>query len=307
MPPMLVILGPTASGKSALAHALAKAVGGEILAVDSMTVYRGMNLGTAKPSLEERAEVRYHGIDLINPDEDFTVARWVEMAEATVTDAQGRNVPLILCGGTPLYSQSFFFGLFEGPPADMTYRDTLRDVPSIDLRNRLADIDGTAAGRIHTNDRRRLIRALEVHHVTGRIITEQQTQWDAPPRYDTFRFGLQWDRPELNRRINARTKEMLAAGWLEEVEGLLERYGDFSPTAREAAGYRLLSEVVRGRVKLDDAFEQIKIKTRQLAKRQMTWFRRFEAVEWLPGDAPLAENLAAVLKKWPGAELSIEK
>ena len=296
MPPLLVILGPTASGKSTLAHAVALRIGGEILAVDSMTVYRGMDLGTAKPTQVERGEVRYHGLDLVNPDEDFTVARWVDLAERTVADASERGVPLVLCGGTPLYYQSLFHGLFDGPPADAEFRRSLEPLSGDELRSRLAGVDPVAAERLHANDRRRLVRALEVHHATGRPISDQQTQWDAGPRYESTRVGLRWDRPELNGRINARAKAMIAAGWPEEVRSLLDRYGEFSPTAREAAGYRLLTDHLRGRLSLDDATEQIKIKTRQLAKRQMTWFRRFESVTWLAGDAPLDENVAAVLR-----------
>ena len=298
MSPLRVILGPTASGKSALAHAVARQVGGEILAVDSMTVYRGMDLGTAKPTPAERAEVRYHGLDLVDPNEPFTVARWLEIAETTIADAAAQNVPLILCGGTPLYYQSLFHGLFDGPPADAAFRQSLEPLTGDELRAKLAQVDPAAAERLHANDRRRLVRALEVHRVTGRSISEQQTQWDDAPRYKSIRFGLRWDRPDLNRRINLRTKQMLAAGWLEEVRALLDRYGELSPTARDAAGYRLLADVIRGKLSPDDAAEQIKIKTRQLAKRQMTWFRRFQQIAWLPGDAPLDENVAAVRRSW---------
>ena len=272
-------------------------IGGEILAVDSMTVYRGMDLGTAKPTPAERAEVRYHGLDLVRPNESFTVARWLEAAEATIADAAARGVPLILCGGTPLYYQSLFHGLFDGPPADMAFRRSLDPLSGDELRARLATVDAITAERLHANDRRRLVRALEVHRATGRPISEQQTQWSNGPRYKSVRFGLAWDRPTLNRRINLRAKQTVAEGWPEEVRGLLEQYGDFSDTARDAAGYRLLADVARGRLSLDDATEQIKIKTRQLAKRQVTWFRRFEAVTWLPGEAPLDENIAVVRRR----------
>ena len=296
MPPLCVILGPTASGKSALAHAVAREVGGEVLAVDSMTVYRGMDLGTAKPTPAERAEVVYHGLDLVDPNESFTVARWLEAAEAIIADAAARGVPLILCGGTPLYYQSLFHGLFDGPPADAAFRQSLDPLTGDQLRAKLAQVDPATAERLHANNRRRLVRALEVHHATGRPISAQQTQWDARPRFESMRFGLRRDRPDLNRRINARTKQMIAAGWLAEVRGLLDRYGELSDTARDAAGYRLLIDVIRGRLSPDDAAEQIKIKTRQLAKRQMTWFRRFEGVTWLPGGEALQDNVEAVLR-----------
>ena len=297
--PLLVILGPTGSGKSALAHEVAKCVGGEILAVDSMTVYRGMDIGTAKPTPAERAEVVYHGLDLVDPNEFFTVARWVELTEGLIVEARERGVPLLLCGGTPLYYQSLFFGLFDGPAADPALRERLAGMTVEQLHSRLAEVDREAAARIHVNDRRRLTRAIEVFELTGEPISRQQTQWDEGPRFESVRFGLHWPRPDLNRRINARAKQMFAQGWLEEVRSLLDEYGGFSPTAAEAAGYRLLADVVQGRMKLEDAFEQIKIKTRQLAKRQMTWFRRFEGVQWLPGDALLGQNADTVLQTFP--------
>ena len=315
--PLCVILGPTASGKSALAHAVARAAGAQVLSVDSMTVYRGMNIGTAKPSTVERSEVPYHGLDLAEPTETFTVAQWLDMAERVIarghegTEARrhegaeaGRvqqRAPgnTVLVGGTPLYFQALFHGMFEGPPADSQFREELAALSTAELHARLVEVDPDAAARIHVNDRKRLTRALEVHQATGRPISALQTQWESPvPRYASVRFGLAWPREELNRRINARVRQMIAAGWLEEVRALLGRHGGFSPTAAEAAGYSLLADVVRGQATQDDAIEQIKIKTRQLAKRQMTWFRRFEDVHWLPGDVPLEQNVSAVLSAW---------
>ena len=295
MPPVCVILGPTASGKSALAHAVAKAAGAVVLAVDSMTVYRGMDIGTAKPTAAERAEVEYRGLDVADPDGTFSVADWLAVADTVF--AEGR--PVVAAGGTPLYYQSLFRGMFEGPPADDDFRRELAGWEERELQRKLTEVDPEAAARIHRNDRKRLTRALEVRHLTGDTITSLQQQWaSGPDRVASVRFGLSWPREELNRRINARAKAMVAAGWLDEVRGLLDRYGELSPSAREAAGYRYLGDVVRGRMKLDDALEQIKIKTRQLAKRQMTWFRRFENVAWLPGDAPVEENARRVLEAW---------
>jgi tRNA dimethylallyltransferase len=289
-------MGPTASGKSALAHAVAVVTGAEILSADSMSVYRGMDIGTAKPSAAERGEVPYHGLDLVNPDETFTVARWLELADAVIAET---TAPLVLVGGTPLYFQALFQGLFEGPPAEPAFRLELAGIEPAELYRQLKAIDPAAAARIHPNDRKRLTRALEVFKATGRTISEQQSQWESPtPRYPSVRFALAWPREELNRRINARTRQMLAAGWLDETRQLLATYGRFSVTAAEAAGYALLSQVARGELELEEAAEQIKIRTRQLAKRQMTWFRRFRDVRWLAGDASLEENVAAVLRAW---------
>ncbi len=293
MPPIIVIFGATASGKSALAHAVAKRLDGVVLAVDSMTVYRGMNIGTAKPSADERAEVPYEAIDLVEPTASFTVAEWLAHAD-TVIARETR--PIIACGGTPMYHKALARGLFEGPPADDAIRAELEALSTRELQHRLGEVDPVAAARLHVNDRKRLTRALEVHRLTGRPLSELQQQWEGgDDRYPTRRFGLRWDRPDLNRRINARTRQMLDAGWIDEVESLLSRHGTLSPTAGEATGYRLLRRVIRGEMKLDDAVEQIKIATRQLAKRQLTWFRRFENTTWLPGDGDFESNVTRVL------------
>lgn len=287
-PPLYAIIGPTASGKSALAMALARRLGGEILSVDSMQVYRDMDVGTAKPSPAEQREVRHHLIDLVDPSEPFTAARFVELADAVIADARSRNVPLIAVGGTPLYFKVLFEGMFEGPGADETMRARLRALSNEDLHRRLAQADPAAAARIHVNDTRRLVRALEVLELTGKPISSLQTEWASPTaRHDARWIGLAWDREVLNRRINARVKAMLAAGWIEEVRALLAQHGTLSKTAAEATGYAELIAHVQGEMSLDDAAEQIKIATRQLARRQMKWFKRFPDVHWLPGDIGL--------------------
>ena len=296
---MLVILGPTASGKSAVAMAVARQVGAELLSADSMQVYREMDVGTAKPSAAERAEVRHHLIDVVGPDEPFAVARFVNLADAAISDARTRGVPLVVTGGTPLYYKALFEGLFGGPGADEAVRERLRACASEELHLRLAEVDPLAAGRIHPNDAKRLVRALEVYELTGRPISSFQTDWADPMhRHEAVWVGLAWDKESLNRRINARTREMIAAGWFEEVQGLLARYGTLSHTAAEATGYRELIAHLRGGGSLDDAVEQIRIATRQLARRQMKWFRRFPKVNWLPGDQPVADLAARAVELW---------
>lgn len=289
---IIAIIGPTASGKSALALSLAEKTGGEILSVDSMQVYRGMDIGTAKPTLEEQRAVRHHLIDLVDPTEIFTVARFVELADEVIADAKRRDVPLIAVGGTPLYYKALFQGMFEGPGADDAIRERLRATPSEKLHKRLTEVDPVAAARIHSNDHRRLIRALEVYELTGKPISSFQTEWDSPTvRHDATWIGLSWEKDALNQRINARTKAMMTAGWLEETRALLARFGQLSKTAAEATGYQELIEHLEGRMPLDEAVEQIKISTRQLARRQMKWLRRFPNVRWLKGDRA-AEGLA---------------
>jgi tRNA dimethylallyltransferase len=264
-----------------------------------MQVYRRMDVGTAKPSAAERAEVRHHLMDVVEPSEPFTVARFVEQADGVIADARSRRVPVIATGGTPLYYKALFEGLFEGPGADEAVRARLGAVPNEELARRLREVDPEAAARIHVNDHKRLVRALEVHELTGRPISSYQTHWTSPqPRHETVWVGLDWDREALNRRINARVKGMLSAGWLEETRRLLDTYGSLSHTAAEATGYRELIAHLQGKQSLDEAAEQIKIATRQLARRQMKWFRRFPGVHWITGDQPVETAADEVTRLW---------
>ena len=276
-----------------MADQVARQLGGEILSVDSMQVYREMNIGTAKPTPAEQQAVKHHLLDLVAPDELFTVARFVELADAVIASS---DRPLIATGGTPLYYKALFEGLFDGPTADAAIRERLGALPSQDLHDRLTKVDPAAAARIHANDSRRVIRALEVFELTGKPISSFQTDWAQPARrHDSVFFGLLWDKDQVNRRINARVKAMITAGWVEETRALLERYGQLSMTAAEATGYRELIDHLQGRTSLADAIEQIKISTRQLARRQMKWFRRFTNVKWLPGDRAIEENVSEIV------------
>lgn len=287
---LVVILGPTASGKTALSIEVARRLGGEILSVDSMQVYRSMDIGTAKPSVQERQGIVHHLIDVADPDQTYAVAAFVDTADAVIADAAKRKVPLIATGGTPLYYKSLFEGLFDGPAADAALRERLNAEPLEILHARLAAIDPAAAVRIHLNDRKRIIRALEVYELTGKPITSFQTEWaEGKTRHEAIWFGLDWDREVLNRRINQRAKNMLDQGWLEETKTLLNRYATLSMTAGEATGYHELIQHLQGKLTLDEAIEQIKIGTRQLGRRQMKWFRRFKNVRWLKGDRPTLE------------------
>jgi len=262
-----------------------------------MQVYRGMDIGTAKPSAAERAAVPHHLLDLVPPDETFTVARFVELADRVIASAAERRVPLIATGGTPMYYKALFDGLFDGPGADPAVRTRLGGIPNEVLARQLSEVDPAAAARIHVNDQKRLIRALEVYELTGQPISSFQTEWSDPkPRHRALWFGLQWEREALNRRINSRAKSMLASGWLEEARRLRADYGFLSMTAAEATGYGHLMKHLAGHWGLEESLEQIKIDTRQLARRQMKWFRRFPRVHWLAGDLSIEENTEAVLR-----------
>jgi tRNA dimethylallyltransferase len=295
--PMLAIIGPTASGKSALAMAVARKCAGEILSIDSMQIYKGMDIGTAKPTESERREIRHHLIDVARPDELFSAARFVELADAVV---EQRKCPLVATGGTPMYFKALFEGLFEGPGADESLRNRLKALSGAELHERLKQVDAAAAERIHTGDSKRLVRALEVFELTGKPISVLQKQWesDQSTRIPAVWVGLMWERDELNRRINARVKEMIAAGWVEEVRALLAKYPELSKTAAEATGYAELIEFAKGQIGLDEAVEQIKIATRQLARRQMKWFRRFRNVQWLDGREPVERNAEQAIRLW---------
>jgi len=251
----------------------------------------------AKPTEKDQREIKHHLIDVASPDEIFSAARLVQLADAVIAQT---NSPLIATGGTPMYFKALFEGLFEGPAADESVRTRLRQLSGSELHERLRQVDATAAERIHVADDRRLVRALEVYELTGTPISVLQKQWESnqPARIAAVWIGLMWERDALNREINARVREMISGGWLEEVRTLLKKYPDLSKTAAEATGYSELIEHVRGRTSLDDAIEQIKIATRQLARRQMKWFRRFPNVHWLNGQDPLDRNADEALRLW---------
>lgn len=290
---VIVILGVTAAGKGTLARALAAALGGEIVSLDSMKIYRGMDIGTAKPPPEVRAGLPHHLIDVADPWEEFSVARFVELADEAVTQIHARGRPAVAVGGTMLYFKCWYAGLFAGPPADTAFRLRIRErarQEGLDaLHAELARVDPEAAGRIHRNDLRRIERALEVHALTGEPISTLQRQWAQPgPRRTDWRWtllGLRRSREDANRRINLRVKRMLAAGLVDEVRRLWEDPRGLSPQARQAVGYYELIEHFEGRCDLDTACERIKIDTRRLAKQQRTWLKTLTEVRWLDAEA----------------------
>ena len=281
VPRFPVIIGPTAGGKSELAVEVAMLLGGppaaEVVTADAFQVYRGMDIGTAKPAHEERRGIAHHLIDIVEPTQKFTVSDWLGAAERAVADINaGGRVPVVV-GGTHLYIKAFLEGLFEGPDPDPGLRESLRAMGLPALRVELERVDPAAALRIHPNDERRTIRALEVFRQTGRPISEHQRQWDAGGgREDCVLVGLEWPVEALNRRINARVKGMMERGLLEEVRGLWSA-GRLGPQAREALGYKQLVEHLEGRAPLEEAVEQIKIETRRFAKNQRTWLRRLRS------------------------------
>lgn len=301
--PLWVVAGPTASGKSALAVALAERVGGEILSMDSMTVYRRMDVGTAKPTADERARAPHHLVDLVEPDQDFDTARWCSAAAAAVEDVRARGRVPIFVGGTSLYLMAFFKGLMQGPAADPELRAQLeheeRERPGA-LHERLSTLDPVAAARIHRNDERRLVRALEVVQRTGRPISEQHEHFDRESWARPCRIAaLSWPRETLHERVKARTEAMLDQGLLAEVEAIETTCG-FSRTAGAAIGYAECRDFLRGRYKdRTELRNRIRRNTHQLIRRQTTWLRRLLEVRWIPGGSDVDALHSALVDDRP--------
>lgn len=286
MAKLLVICGPTASGKTALAVALAKATGGEVVSADSMQIYRRMDIGTAKPTAEEMDGVPHHMLDVADPGEDYSVARYVADATACVEDILSRGKLPIVAGGTGLYIDNLLagreFAAFTG-----AWRQKLQDRAQREgievLYRELEQVDPQRAAKLHLADEKRIIRALEVWHETGETITEHDRRTAAlPPRYEAVRIGLTFaERADMWDRIDRRVDQMMAAGLVEEVEGLLSSGVPESCTAMQAIGYKEMVAALREGRAVSEAAEEIKLRSRQYAKRQLTWFRREPSVKWI--------------------------
>jgi tRNA dimethylallyltransferase len=288
---MILILGVTASGKGRLAFDLARLMGAEIISIDSMKVYRRMDIGTAKPPRQARQRVRYHLIDIVEPSDSFSVGAFMEAASDAAEQIKSRGRKIVAVGGTALYIKSLLYGLFEGPGTDEQIRAELRSRAETEgltqLHRKLTKIDPAAAERINPNDARRIIRALEVYQLTGKPISSFQKQWQQRQvKHDWTIIGLRREKADASRRINRRVKKMISAGLVDEVKSLLAEEKPLSKQARSAIGYAEIIEHLNGQMSLEDAVEVIKINTRRLAKGQRTWFKTFRDVHWLD----IAEN-----------------
>lgn len=296
------LTGATAVGKTRVGIALAERLGAEVLSLDSMAVYRGMDIGTAKPGPADRRRVPHHMIDLVDPDHEFSVAEYMAAARAAAEEVLARGREALFVGGTPLYLKCLLRGLFEGPPADWRLRREIEEeaatLPAGVLHHRLAQVDPLAAAQIHPNDTRRLVRALEVYRQTGEPISHQQMEFEEGRAAEECRvFVLQRPRPEQHQRIEARVEAMIAAGLVDEVRGLTSAGKTLGLTASQAVGYREVLEHLRGEVDHPTMVEQIKSRTRRFAKRQGTWFRslsecRFVEIEGEVDGEEAAERIA---------------
>ncbi len=308
VPKIVFITGCTASGKSAIGQKLAERFDAEILSVDSMKVYREMDIGTAKPSQAVRSKIPYHLIDVVDPSEAFSAGRFVEQAEEAIKQIHSRGKLTIGVGGTVLYLKSLTEGLFEGPSADKKIRERLnyeaQQLGTEKLYKKLKLIDPITAERLHRNDLKRIIRALEVYELTAKPISSFQSQFGQLHNdYDMLFLGLRYQREHLNRRINKRVKKMIEAGLIEEVRALYHRSPPLSPQARDAVGYAELINHFAGQWDIETAIEKIKINTRRLAKHQRTWFKRMQHIRWFdvePDVDPLAliDDFVQAIEIW---------
>ena len=284
---IICIAGPTASGKTALAVELAKELNGEVVSCDSMQVYRRMDIGIAKPTKEEMQGIVHHMIDVAEPDEDFSVSRYCEMASPIVDDILARGKTAIIAGGTGLYMDSLIRGNAFAPFPATGVRERLEEQADAEgmqaMLRRLQSVDPDSAARLHLSDRKRILRALEVWLETGETITEHNRKTQAiPPRYTPLWLGLDFaDRAELYHRIDTRVDAMLEMGLMEEIRELLASGIPPKCTAMQAIGYKEFVNALNGEETVEKAAEEVKKSSRHYAKRQLTWFRRNPAIHWL--------------------------
>jgi len=284
----IYLTGPTAVGKTALGVALARKLDAEVVALDSMTLYRRMDIGTAKPSVEERGGVPHHLIDVLEPSESSNVADYRRWAGDVLDQIEARGRRALFVGGTALYLKALIRGLFEGPKGDPELRAALereaeRDGP-LAVHDRLRAIDPESANRLHPNDLRRVIRALEVVETSGRTLSDLQVEHDQPAPPSVAVFALERPRDVVRERIDRRVEQMFAQGLVEEVRGLIAEVPPIGPVAAQGVGYKEVIDLLDGRVDQATAIERTRARTRQFAKRQATWFRGLVEVKPFPLD-----------------------
>ena len=280
---LICIAGPTASGKTALSIALAKELDAEIVSCDSMQVYRRMDIGTAKPSLEEREGIVHHMLDVAEPWEDFSVSRYCKMASPIVDDILCRGKCAIIVGGTGLYMDNLIKGTEFAPFPSTGVRQKLESMPIEETFARLSAIDPQTSSRLHLSDKKRIIRALEIYLETGETMTEHDLRTQAiPPKYTPLWFALEdEDRADLYARIDRRVDTMLEMGLLDEIRALLSSGISPKATALQAIGYKEFVGALEGSCSIEEAADQVRQSSRRYAKRQLTWFRRNKAIHWL--------------------------
>ena len=301
-PKVIVIVGPTASGKTALSIELAKQIKGEIVSCDSMQIYKDMNIGSAKPSLEEMQGIKHYMIDIVEPDKRFSVAEYKKQAEQAIEEILSKGKMPIVIGGTGLYADSLIYGI-EYPEIefDKNYRNELENIANskeglLNLYEKAKEIDSKAIEKISPNDKKRILRILEIYHSTGKTKTELEAESRKNEvKYDYRVFVINMDRQILYNRINKRVEIMIENGLIEEVKNLLDKYKEF-PTAMQGLGYKEVVEYLNGYLTKDEMIEKIKQETRRYAKRQLTWFRKNKNTIWIDGLNDLQSNINIILE-----------
>lgn len=303
MEKVIVICGPTASGKTSLSIELAKKLDGEIVSADSMQIYQEMNIGTAKPTIEERQGIPHYVLDFVSPEERYSVADYKKEAKKAIRQIiQKGKVPIVV-GGTGLYIDSLIYEIeYPNIEFDETYRKQLEEQVKKEglekLYERAKKIDPLAIQKISKNDEKRILRILEIYQATGKTKTEQEIESRKNPvEYDYQVYALKWDREILYQRINQRVDLMLEQGLLEEVKKIAEKYKKF-PTAMQGLGYKEVVQFFKGEMTKEEMVEKLKMETRRYAKRQMTWFRKNKQTIWLEGQAQIEDKVKQIVNDY---------
>ena len=303
MDKVIVICGPTASGKTGLSIELAKKINGEIVSCDSMQIYKEMNIGTAKVTKEEMQGINHYLIDFVSPEERYSVADYKKDAKNAIKKIIEKGKVPIVVGGTGLYIDSLIYEIdYQNIEFDQNYRKSLEQRVSVEglekLYQEAKKIDPLAIKKISPNDEKRILRILEIYHATGKTKTEQEIESRKKlPEYEYLVYALKWDREELYERINQRVEQMLKQGLIEEVKTILENHKKF-PTAMQALGYKEVVEYLEGKTSKEEMCDKVKMETRRYAKRQMTWFRKNKQTIWLDGQADLQNNIDIIIKEY---------
>ena len=301
-PRILGFVGATASGKTSLALSVAQHIPCEIICMDSMQIYRNMDIGTAKPTHEEQSIAPHHMIDIVDPKDPYSVAEYVDTARKVIADVLSRGNTPILVGGTGLYLQGLTMPMnYGGLPSDPAIRQQLTEELSLigpdALHDKLAQVDPASAARLHPNDTRRVIRAIEIYQLTGIPMSEHKTPTDADSPYDFTLYAIDWPRHILHERINQRVDTMMQDGLLDEVRSLVASGVSAQAQSMQGLGYKELLPVINDSLPLTDAVEQIKTGTRNYARRQLIWFRRDRRIQWLPSDE-LSTAAKHIIENW---------
>lgn len=300
-PTVYVIGGPTASGKSNLAVELAKRINGEIISADSMQIYKDMNIGTAKITLEEMQGINHYLIDFVSPDERYSVSSFKKDAEKAIEAILAKGKVPIIVGGTGLYIDSLILGIeFQDEKIDTKYRESLNKIAEEQglqkLYNMAQAIDPVAMKKISENDKKRIIRVLEIYHKTGKTKTEQELESrKSEIKYNYKLFAITMDRQVLYEKIEKRVDKMIEQGLIDEVQGILNKYQKF-PTAMQGLGYKEVVEYLENKTTKEEMVEKIKKETRHYAKRQLTWFRKNKNIIWLNGENSIEDNIDIMIK-----------